>query len=184
MNRSRTLCAFFLGMLLLIAGGCDRAQDRASDGSPKPTPLAKVGDAAPRPNIGAGDCHTAIELKPQGPLDFGTQGNNTLPVVVSVANRGKAKWGGSGPAIQLGAVWFDANKVGGAHSPNHGEQWWALPAPMNPGETVKFDVSLNITTTPGDYSVWFSVLQPGVMWCFHVGDPPAKLAVRVKKPVR
>jgi hypothetical protein len=152
--------------LLLVLCGCSKQMEQGPS-------------AVSRPAISAADCRVEIKVEPAGPWDLPVQQGTALPATVSVANKGKTSWGGAGPEMLLGAVWFRSDKHDTAHSPNLGEQWWHLPAPIRPGDRLRFHVTIGLPSSPGDYSIWFSMLQPGVMWCYHVGDPPLKVSVRM-----
>lgn len=168
----------FLGYALSIAGAgfllgaCDRPPSTAATPASTTPPLLTAA-----PAIDAKECRVQIELNPAGPIEATATGPRIL--TATITNKGNTKWGGGGPPMQLGAVWFAPGKIGEGHLPNSGEQWWPLPAPLGPGETIKFDITLDVAKPNGQFRVWFSMLQPGVMWCFHVGHPATKLGVTV-----
>lgn len=125
------------------------------------------------PKITAENCKTQIEVEPADKFNIAA-GSQQLHVNVSITNLGHQLWGFDGVPMQLGAAWFDSKKQG----PNESEQWFTLPGPVAPGEKIKFGI--DITLHPGVHKIWLSPLQPGVMWCFHVGDKPKEIFVNVK----
>ena len=167
MNPKSLLRASAVLLTVLLPAACSRPEGVASSVSEAITPIA------------AKDCRTVIEFSPAGPWRLRGGIANAMPVTVSVKNNGNATWGGA-IDMRLGVVWFEGKKSNSSHSPNLGEQWWPLPGPLAPGETLKFDITVDVPRKAGQYSAWFSLLQPGVMWCFHTGDPPTEVTVSVE----
>jgi hypothetical protein len=167
--------ALHIGLLSVAAfmSACSRSDSPGLQAKPRPAAPASAA-------IAAKDCHADIEIKPAGPWQIRRGDSRAVPITVSIKNKGAAKWGGDGLNMQLGAVWFDGGKTDSSHTPNLGEERWGLPGPLEPGETMTFEVTAVVPEAAGQYSAWFSMLQPGVMWCFHVGDPPAKIAASVR----
>jgi len=104
---------------------------------------------------------------------------STIKVEAIINNGGSKKWGGGGADVKLGAVWFPLGKTGPDHTPNLGEQWFNLPKNISPGGREKVTLYLGLPANPGKYEVWFSPLQPGNLWCFHVGVPALRIPIVV-----
>lgn len=134
------------------------------------------GNPDPNVKLSASDCRASIsgELLTKDVTHPGGE----LAFRITLGNLGSKVWGDKGADVQLGAVWFKKGKEDASHNPNFGETRIPLRQKLSPGESLSMEVFVN-APGPGDYELWFSPLQPGVMWCFHVGSPPFKTNIKV-----
>ena len=124
--------------------------------------------------IRAENCRAKISVEPADSFVLNA-GAPMLHLTVALTNLGGQTWGFNGVPMKLGAVWFDGGKRNFSHNPNKGEQWFDIPAPLKPTETIKFAIDVNLMD--GRNKIWLSPLQPGAMWCFDVGDKPKEIKI-------
>lgn len=99
---------------------------------------------------------------------------------VMVKNIGNEPWPNKGidekgtNRVGLGFHWLDsAGKV-------LQEGRALLPNPLMPGSSVTLDVNVKAPSTPGDYTLRFSMVQELVAWFNDKGAEPLVLKVKVK----
>lgn len=132
--------------------------------------------------ISASDCRSRVRvINKTTQIKTKNKDNGFFILEVEVSNLGNIIWGGqNGLNILLGLVWFNADKTDNTHSPNYGEERFPIPKSLKPGESTRFNIMVDPYKKAGKYQLWLSPMQPGVMWCFHVGDIPEKLNIEVQ----
>lgn len=128
-----------------------------------------------RIKLNKANCEAPISLVSTLPLDVRS---DKIPLDLTIRNNSDLRWGENGADVRLGALWVEEGRLGTAHEPNFGEMWFLLRKTVEVGERINLAIEMPAPDEPGNYELWLSLMQPGTLWCFHVGVEPLKIPVQ------
>lgn len=104
--------------------------------------------------------------------------NESVRVMVTAVNEGRLIWHSeSTPPILLGARWVNQKT-----EREHGEARWPFPRPVMPGQKAQMSITLRAPTQPGDYDLYWDVVQEDITWFGNKSGRFATTTVSVTPP--
>lgn len=117
----------------------------------------------------------------QVPAMLEIKSGTNIRIPVEITNTGRVTWQTSGEnPYQLGLYWSSQIDNKPLDQPHQAVD---LPNNVAPGESIKFDVEMEVQLPAGDYSLHFGMLQSDILWFRHRGTPEVTTMVQIQPAI-